>query len=124
MSHYDMLYSLEKKEIIIFDKSKIYKVKKISVRFLLKMMKNKIIVMNFLQINKKIILANWFPQNSSSFLLKDVYYQRIFDYLSKPKDKFSLRLFADLDISKKKIANWLWAIKKKIFEKKFENEWN
>ena len=47
--HYDALYPLEKKEIISFDKSKISKVKydTISVRFLLKMMKNKIIVMNF-----------------------------------------------------------------------------
>ena len=37
-SHYDMLYPFEKKEIIRFDKSKIFKVKNdtISVRFLLK----------------------------------------------------------------------------------------
>ena len=55
-------------------------------------------------------MANWFPPNSAAFLLKDVNYQEIFDYLSKTKDKFPSRLSADLEMSKK-IANWLWARK-------------
>ena len=46
-------------------------------------------------------MANWFPQNSADFLLKDVYYQENFDYLSITKDKSLLRLSADFDISKK-----------------------
>ena len=45
-----------------------------------------------------------------------------FDYWSKSKDKFPLRLSTDLDMSKK-IANWLWAIEKQTFEN-IENEWN
>ena len=46
-------------------------------------------------------MANWFPPNSTAFVLKDVYYQEIFGYLSKTKDKFPLRLSADLDLFKK-----------------------
>ena len=55
----------------------------------------------FLQINKKYYMANWFPSKSAAFLLKDVYYQEKFDYLEKTKRKFPLRLSANLDMSKK-----------------------
>ena len=46
-------------------------------------------------------MANWFPPNNATFILKDVYYQEFFDYLLKTKDKFKLILSADLDMSKK-----------------------
>ena len=57
-------------------------------------------MINFYKL-KKNYLASWFPPKSAAFLLKDVYNQEFFDYLSKTKDKLPLRLSAGLDISKK-----------------------
>ena len=64
-------------------------------------------------------MVNLFPPNSAALLLKDVYYQEFFDYLSKTKDKFSLRLSADSDMSKKDSKLTL-GNKKQIFEKSWK----
>ena len=50
--------------------------------------------------SKKNYFSNWFPPNNVAFLLKDAYYQEIFDYLKK-KYKFPLKMSADWDMSKR-----------------------